>query len=231
VNEFDISSYDHWESKKIDIVEKEPKTIRYLLNNIEELTIVYSRREDDANRHDDFRLNDKKLEIFIIGSSSARYSYTKFFLHKASEYFHSVVDRKKTGEKYREITFSKDKQEYPVSLDIISEIIEDLKSSFSARSIIPCPKEFSKLRIKSDARLPYLSKYSLDRNLSIEYPPMLSPFVRVSEDGFTGNGRLEKSIDKKVIGWVYENRFNEKTKKKEIEKEYEAFCDEIELSK
>ena len=67
----------------------------------------------------------------------------------------------------------------------------------------------------------YVYPYSFDENVYLSYPKMLSPFV--SEEYETRKYKLKSVLNDKVYDWVFENRYDSKTTRKQIVESYSDF--------
>lgn len=222
---FDISSFNHWERLKINVGKKDMK-FKELLNSINSLKLIYD-NTISPGFGDIFVLNEKELTIRIRGGSPS-YDYTDFFLYKASEIFTAFSKSTTPKTNVREVFFTKGKQTSPISQDTLKTILKNLKGSFSSsRRIIPCLEEFFPLRLKDNAFIPYVYPYKFDENIYLPYPKMLSPYV--SEEYETRKYRLKEVLNDKVYNWVYDNRYDTKTTRKEIVESYKLFIETFDL--
>ena len=219
LKKFDISQYNHWEKLKINVGDKE-LTFKELLNSIESLKLIYD-NNISTKFGDDFFLQDKELSIRIRGGSPS-YDYTDFFLYKASELFTSFSKSTTPQTNIREVLFTKERQTSPISKEDFEVMLKNLTGGFfSARRIFPCLDEFFALRLKDNAFVPYVYPYHFDENIYLPYPKMLSPYV--SEEYETRKFRLKEVLNDKLYDWVYENRYDIKTTRKEIVETYQRF--------
>ncbi|MFW6047256.1 MAG: ATP-binding protein, partial [Candidatus Woesearchaeota archaeon] len=222
---FDISPFNHWERLKINVGKKEMK-FKELLNSINSLKLIYD-NTISPRVGDFFVLNEKELTIRIRGGFPT-YDYTDFFLYKASEIFTAFSKPTTPKTNVREVFFTKGKQKSPISQDKLKTILKNLKGSFSSsRRIIPCLEEFFPLRLKDNAFIPYVYHYKFDENIYLPYPKMLSPYV--SEEYETRKYRLKEVLNDKVYNWVYDNRYDTKTTRKEIVESYKLFIETFDL--
>lgn len=87
-----------------------------------------------------------------------------------------------------------------------------------ARGLFPCTKKYSALRIVDD-------KYKEEKTLfmSLDYPCMISPYIRKTNFDNMNVTRLEYDIDTTVVDTVFENRYDKKVTKEQIVESYMAF--------
>lgn len=222
---FDIIPFNHWENFCISVGKKEFK-IKPLLDLIDSLKLIFA-KANSSDSNDVFELNENELTIRIQGGSP-HYDYTDFFLFKACEVFTAYSISTESKMNVTEVYCSKEKQGSPITQDVLKTILRSLKGSYSsARRIIPCLKDFFVLRIKDDASLPYVYHYNFDINIYLPYPRMLSPLVL--EEYETRKYRLKEVLNEKVYDWVYDNRYDSKTTRKEIIDAYKLFTQTINL--
>jgi len=225
LNNFDITSFNHWEKLKINVGKKN-MGFKNLLNSIDSLRLIYD-NEINNNLGDIFILNKKELTITIRGEKPS-YDYTDFFLYKASEIFTSFTKSNILGTNKREVVFSKGEQTSPISKETLKIVLKNLKGGFSsARKIIPCIEDFFSLRLKENAYIPYVYHFNFDSNIFLPYPKMLSPFV--SEEYERNKYKLKEVLNDKVYDWVYKNRYNKNTTRDEIITSYKVFLETFKL--
>ena len=219
VEKFDISEFNYWEKLKINVGEKEI-TFKSLLDSIESLKIIYD-HTIASGFGDSFTLNEKGLTIKIRGRMPS-YDYTEFFLEKASEVFTFFSKTSVPAENVEEVLYTKEKQTSPITKEDLEKILNDLKGGFrSARRILPCLEEFFSLRLKDNAFIPHVDHYGFDDLIYLPCPKMLSPFV--SKEYKERKYRLKEVLNDKIYDWVFENRYDSKTTRKEIIKSYSLF--------
>ena len=221
VEKFDISKFDHWKKLKINVGEKEI-TFKSLLDSIESLKIIYD-HAPGSGFGDLFTLNKKELTIEIRGRMPS-YDYTEFFLKKASEVFTSFSKPSVPAKNVKEVLYTKEKQANFIIKEDLEKILNDLKGVYrSARRILPCLEEFFSLRLKDNAFIPHVDHYKFDVHIYLPYPKMLSPFV--SKEYEEKKYRLKEVLNDKIYDWVFENRYDSKTTRKEIIKSYSLFTE------
>jgi hypothetical protein len=223
---FNTGNFKHWENLDIKFSNSSKSmTIFNILNFITTLRIVYT--ENMINFFDRYELIDKELKISFANRSY--YDFSRFFLLKAKEHFTSFTTINPTEPNVtKEVVLSKGEQGSPIPDENILDIIKQLLGrAYSARSIIPCIKEFFILRIKNDAHAGYVYFYGLNNDFDLPFPKMLSPFI--SQRNPDDKSYLMEKVNDKLIDWVYENRFDKATTKEQIIEGYKAFCQKINL--
>jgi Histidine kinase-, DNA gyrase B-, and HSP90-like ATPase len=222
LKDFDITRFNQWESIIIDDVST---SILELLSTTETITLVHE--HSDLQDKDVFSLENKHLTIFL-NKLSVISDITKFILSKIPMYFSSFVFSVESGFDSKKMIISKKESLCPVPEDEFKKIILSLRNRYtgSARMTIPCLDNFKKLKIKNDVFKSFVYNYqlsNLSRDLQLPYPRMISPFVR-QQDNDSSKNILIYQVNENLINWVYENRFDNSTTKKDIEEAYENFC-------
>ncbi|KAA6330676.1 hypothetical protein EZS27_020649, partial [termite gut metagenome] len=216
---FDISRFNQWEKLKIQ-VGKEEKEISQLINEIDSLKLIDSGAQRYPNK-DEYDLNCKDLSIKTHLGYPA-FHYTDFFLQKIKEkLFFNNIEYK---EKEKEITFSKS-SEISINTENYKKILNSCHFYHSTRQFVPCLDKYSKLKLKDNVYKAYVSNY----RIYLPYSKMLSPFVSI-EDNDCKN-KIEVKLTDKLYQWVYENRYDEKTKLEEIKSTYNSFTKEFSIEK
>lgn len=212
LKEFNVSKFDEYKNLKFDI-NKEKYTISQLLE-MTEIKIKYLNDSALSSYHDNYSIDNNILTIEI--NHTIYNEATTFLLFKAKEYFQSIKASNKN--KIKIITLSKEEQKNPYSEKEYKEILSSLsqESVYYNRVFLPCMiKKYNHLRVKDSAYAPWvLNHSSLFRTLSM--PKMLSPFVNK-------NNKLDKLVNDKVIQWVFDNRYDNNTSRKNIEDDYQKF--------
>ncbi len=181
----------------------------------------------NLNFGDLYNYFNDSLEITLRGGNPS-FEYTKFLLLKAGEYFTSVSKSGSKMHNVEEVTFSKENQTSPIPEGDMINVLTNIKSGYySARVFIPCLEKYFSLRIKDNARKPYVYHYVIDSNIYLPFPKMISPFIH-EEDG-KDKAILKVVVNEKLIDWVYENRFDNKTTKEQIRIAYDSFIKEFEI--
>lgn len=219
---FEIETFKQWEKVEVKIGEN-VKTFSELLSSTETITLI---SEDRTSSHQEsYILDEKHLTISID-----RYTITentRFFLSRIKKIFNSFQSLIDTENNSRKFIISKNEPSCPIPQEELFEIIKHYKNSnyHSARVIIPCLDNYPSLRIKNESYQFYVDNYFFDNNfryVKLPYPKMLSPFIR--QEINRNNCVLNKTVNANLIDWVYENRFDNNTTKKQIEEAYEKFC-------
>lgn len=226
VRKYDVSPFKYWESLKINIGETSYE-MKKLLENIKTLKLIYD-NTIKVNNEDVYNIVDNTLEITLSGGYPS-FEYTKFLLHKAGDYFTSVSKSESKIHNVKEITFSKEKQSSPILETDLIKILTNTKKGYvhSARVFIPCLEKFFSLRIKDNARKSFVYHYVIDNNIYLAFPKMISPFIH--EENAEEKSVLKVVINEKLIDWVYENRYENKTTKEEIRNAYNKFLLEYDV--
>lgn len=219
-----LDKFQQWQNFEIELLDTTSMKIMEIFSSIKRLKLIYEKVS--TGKGDIYDLSDPEELKITFSSGSISYDYTKFFLFKANSIFTSfTLDNSDNGQ--REIIYSKEPQESPIFNIDIGEILKRGDSS-SARMIIPCTKEFFTLRIKDNAHASYVFPYVFDYNISkIPFPKMMSPFVR--EKTGREKSMFKKVINDKLLDWVFNNRFDIKTTKEQIESSYKDFCGKIDI--
>lgn len=223
LKDFNINQFMQWKQVEITIGDG-TKTINDLLSSTQEIILIsdYNRYEDNEIYY--FDDNNLKISINKFGSISDN---TRFLMSRIKYSFKSFQLSTDIENNSRNIIVSNNEQCCPISRFELLKIIESHKnnSANSARITVPCLDNFSTLRIKDNIYKSYVQHCFLDDKiqlLGLTYPKMVSPFIR--QEGEDGNNILKKVVNENLINWVCENRFDNNTTKKDIEKAYEEFC-------
>ncbi|MDR3681121.1 MAG: ATP-binding protein [Flavipsychrobacter sp.] len=228
VKGIDVSPFLHWKNIEIKLKGNKKITLGELISKMDVLKLIYDNYQIGKMREDTFDLRGNELYLSLDGSHPV-YSTTNFFLYKAQEIFKSIKQTAYHKNKKQEIVFSKE----PQGLFNRDEVLEIIRihyknmHGYSARMIIPCMEGFSVLRLKDLASKSYVYHYVSNNNIQIQYPKMLSPFVR--EEINIHNYSFNPIVNDDVINWVYENRYDSKTTKEEIIEGYKLFCEKIDI--
>lgn len=226
--DIDLSQFKHWENFQIDIKVEGTEVKKNMVDLLNEAKkIIIKENTNRTPKNDDiYEFNNSELSISLFNLRPA-FGFTKFLLFKLSEYFSSVESKIDSLGQSRTIIYSKEKQGSAVQDD---ELINILKNTirYSARVTIPCLEKYFDLRINDDSHTPYLSHYTLDGNIYFPFPKMLSPFIKQTND--TNQKFLNEEVSDKLIDWVYDNRHNTETTKKQIIEAYKLFCNDNDLS-
>lgn len=217
---FNIKEFNQWENFEIQFETTKIKIVD-LLKTIEYLKIVCI--FNDSHFIDQFKLEGNVLEISVRHEYLTSF-YTKFFIYKVRNLLKSIISVDTTQKDLKIITYSKESQENIISDNAYEYFINELKANNlqRMRSVIPCKKEYYDLRIKEEAHAPYIFHFNFLWSINFEFPKMLSPYNKCSNDN--NSFRYEIAINDKLINWVYENRYDKKTTKEQIEKAYDKFC-------
>ena len=227
VKKYDVSSFKHWENLIITIGDS-PYEMKKLLEKAKSLKLIYD-NTINLKYGDFYNFVDDILEITLWGGHPS-FEYTKFLLLKAGDYFSSVVNSESKAQNIKEITFSKEKQSSPISENDMIQVLINLKNryAYSARVIIPCLEKYFALRLKDNVRKSYVYHYIIDSNVYLPFPKMLSPFIH--EEIAENKTILKVVVNEKLIDWVYENRFDNKTTKEQIRNAYDSFIKEYDIN-
>lgn len=225
VKDFDINDFNQWQNFEINLSDKKI-SLQKLLDITETLKLISINNSDSRIYDDLYSLRKKELTIEFSSGQSVHH-YTQFLLERMKLKLNSVVKETDLGNHNREIIYSK--KILKIEFKQIKDILINLKKGYShtARKIIPCPEEFLELRIRSDARLPFVRSYGYDTFLGLPYPKMVSPFVEKQQDNEPKF--FEVVLNEKLLKWVYDNRFDPKITLEEIKKGYEEFINKIDL--
>lgn len=227
VNKYDISPFKYWESLNINIGDSKYE-MKKLLEKVKSLKLIYD-NNINLKYGDYYNLSEDTLEITLRGGHPS-FEYTKFLLLKAGDYFTSVSKSESKTPNIKEITFSKEKQSSPIPEADMKNILVNLKKGYiySARAFIPCLEKYFALRIKDNVRKSYVYHYVIDSNVYLPFPKMISPFIH--EENAEGKSILKIVVNEKLIDWVYENRFDNKTTKEQIRNVYDSFIKEFDIN-
>ena len=227
---FDLTKFNQWEDFEVN-VGSSPVKLKNIFTGKDFLKLIYNHKFGGALPYDEYKFNDSEIQICFNGTSPSL-DYTRFVLHKAKVHFSAVKVLRGASDRIEGLLFSKDNQAPIVESDKeLLMIIRKLRSNtylHTARVIMPCSVDFLVLRIKDGAFKPYLYHYIIDNNISIPYPEMLSPFVR--EDNGNGECMLNWSLNENIVNWIYENRYDANTTRKQIEDGYEVLRQRVDLS-
>jgi hypothetical protein len=224
LEKYDISTFNYWQNFAIQTEDGKEFEIIDLLKDSSSVTIKYV-ESTPPSYMDIFEYKSKKLIISIRGGHPS-YDYTRFFLMKIPEYYQHFYIKENTALNIEEIIFSKTK-DIAFFIDYV-KIVTRHKNKYpsSARAFIPCIDKFKELKVRKDANLPYAYKYTISHNFQLPINFMLSPFVRETNLGIV---QMKEVCNDELINWVYENRYDEKTSKEDIEQAYRRFIDSIKL--
>jgi hypothetical protein len=203
--------------------------LKKLLENSKSLKLIYD-NTINLNIGDVYQIVDDTLEITLRGGHPS-FEYTKFLLLKAGDYFSSVSKSQSKTPNVKETTFSKEKQSSPIPETDMLSILTNLKNGYiySERAFIPCLEKYFVLRIKDNVQKSYVYHYVIDDNIYLPFPKMISPFIH--QENADGNTILKVVINEKLIEWVFDNRWDNKTTKEQIRNAYNSFIKEFDLSK
>ena len=206
----DISKYDDYKNINFNI-NKKNYTISKLLD-LKKIKIIYINDHNIHQYKDEYSINNKTLTITL--NHSITDELTTFLLFKVKNLFKSIKVSKIDGKKI--IILNKKKQKNPYTKDEYQQQIESLSTaSWKSRVFLPCMiEEYKYLRLKSNAYVPWVSQIGLSEIFTM--PKMLSPFI-------VKKGKQDTFINKKLINWVYTNRYDKDTTRKNIENEYKNF--------
>ena len=216
----DFDKYDEW--KKIEVkVNGQNYQIDKLLEECNELHIVAADRNVGFMDYK-FEKNDSILEIHLAKHSSSDFIR---FLEWKYDYYFNGIEKTKLEDNSEKIILTKCENLTPSNIDTIKKFYNNMARLFY-RAILPCLKEYSKLRIKNDVPMPYLFTGFMN-NFNVSYPKMVSPYL--SQYSSLNEKKIEFSVNDKLIDWVFENRFDSKTTKNEIAAAYDQFNADLDL--
>lgn len=224
----DISNYSYWKNYKLFLESNGEIEIDHLINNIKSLKINYY-VNNRLRRGDSFSYENGHF-VINTGNYTVDSSISQFIFSKIENKITKLINFEyEENGNLKFIEFSLE----PNEDDFISEekYIEILKKSISwnrsSRKIIPCLKKYSKLKLKDEAFIGYVYDFKLDHFIEFKYPKMVSPFV-VTETG-SNERKYESSIilNEKLYDWVFDNRYDSTTTKKEIIENYKNFIAEF----
>ncbi|RXM40528.1 hypothetical protein BOQ62_06120 [Chryseobacterium sp. CH21] len=220
----DLSNYSYWKKYKLSLENNKEIEIDHLINSIKSIKISYY-TNNHLRRGDSFSFENGN---FIINTSNhtVNSSISQFIFSKIEDKITRLINFEydENGNlKFVEFSLEPNEGDF-ISEEKYIEVLEKSKSwNRSSRKIIPCLKKYSKLRLKDEAYIGYVYHFNLDHFIEFKYPKMVSPFV-VAE---TGNyeSKYESSIilNDKLYNWVFENRYDPTTTKKEIIENYKNF--------
>lgn len=218
MTEYDIAKYNNWKSLNFT-VEGTDYNLGDIMSRINTLHLIYIK--SDVARKELYSLDGDTLTIELVSEWSASY-ITKFIIKKISKEFKGGKKQLYNQNGLRQISLFRDNPDSP--LMSFEDVIQILKNTdhFGARTTIPCTEEFFALRLKKNAHKSYLRHYRPDYHFTMDYPQMLSPFVLKSEH--RKKDKYEIVLNTNIYDWVFENRFDQKTTKKDIIKCYDDFC-------
>lgn len=219
-----VEKYDAWKNYEI-IIEGTGYRLGDLFNEITELEIIKNDALNITNAQDIYRKESSKLIIDIRESNNI----TAFMTAIISKYFTTVTFDSSNNKKI----FNKENKENSFLENDILQILKKQKEYDMTRVKIPCLNKYNKIRLKDNAYKPWLRV--LDINIhGIKLPSMLSPYFSKCKDSdyiFSCiEAKLEYKVTSKLIDWVYKNRYDKKTSKKEIKLTYEQFNNDINIT-
>ncbi|MCD4794112.1 MAG: ATP-binding protein, partial [Bacteroidales bacterium] len=223
---FNIKDYNQWEKIPIPVNDgKDDIGMKELLEESKQLTIKYLKIGDNI---DTYKFEDKKLEISIKGEEP-KYNYTKFLFSKVNEYFRCITRKHDAKINATVHSYFKNNECSPFYSYDIKLILRNIKEGYhsNARLFIPCLEKFKELKLKENAKKPYVFNYNLDNKILFSISMMLSPYIRI-EKGYR-DAKLEVNLNDKVFEWVYENRYDKKVTMQQIKNTYQKLINSIDL--
>jgi len=229
----DIKSFNQWEDFKVRLEDERLFTMKELISSTNKIKVVYNHDTSVySNAPEILNLQNDELEIKVSGSSIAS-KLIFFLLFKLKNTFTSFSINFSPDAIISGLNIFKHEKVFPIEDD--SNYTEILKLSFkrdlsSARVVIPCHKDFEKLRLEEESHKPYVREilYYLDSNIRyipLGYPKMISPFLR--SENTAGEVIVKKEVNEKLINWVFDNRYEKNTSIKEIAESYDKFCEQF----
>lgn len=225
---YNIEPFRHWEEKQIEISKDKNISLKELMTSIEIFSITHDRKNPKRfiidgnaftiNKHTNH--DNSEIEIFIqkmLGLKMKSIAEYKF--------------REEGYRKYDKITFSIHEQlENPISLQDLYRWTKNSTSYYyrnlSSRLIIPCLKEYIKLRLKTEFEILNVDEFLIEEELNLNFPKMLSPYVQIRSDK---DKKFELSVNEKFYDWVFENRCDERVTKKDIIEGYLEFIEKNQM--
>ena len=203
-------SFDEWKDYKLKCENNIEISLGDLFNKVDEIRFIeVPITMDNSNFSDKYSLTKNLLKITVYGHSNNVTDFIKKILFR---FFKSVkIDIGKNQK-----SFFKKANLNPIKKKELPILLEKLNHYYGKRVKIPCNRKYKKLRLKDEARKPWLFQVYVHA-YSLLAPSMLSPYFIKDNDG------LEYRVTDKIIKWVYENRYDNATTLKEIEETYKVF--------
>ncbi len=205
--------FDEWKNYKLKLENNLEISLGELFDKIKILVFIeISSTINNRNTPDNYSLDKDILTIKVYQHYNNITDFIKEILYK---YFKSVIFDIRKNKK----TFFKKENINPIKKKDIPKLLEKHNYySYGRRVKIICHKKYKNLRLKDNSWKPWLSQIYV-RAYSLFAPFMLSPYFIVDDN----NKKLEYRVNSKVIDWVYENRYDNNTTRKEIEETYKIF--------
>ncbi|WP_373708925.1 ATP-binding protein [Kaistella sp.] len=233
LSNFNLSQFQQWENFEIPINNQPNIKLLTLLNQIETIELKLD-EEQIFPPQDLYFLNDSHFTIKCSGMSVNS---------PVSSLIYSIIEKNITGVKnfehgknhsltQVEFFLKQNESEFFPHNKYIEILKETISWNRTSRKIIPCLKNYNYLRLKQNAKIPYLCHYQLSHIISFDYPKMASPYVVTEdykakrEDKYT----VSIVINDKVLDWVFENRFDTNTTRENIISAYDEFITEFPLN-
>ncbi|UCN00922.1 ATP-binding protein [Sulfurimonas sp. SWIR-19] len=202
--------FDEWKNYKLKCENNTEISLGDLFDKVDKIRFIeVPTTIDNSNFADQYTLKNNVFKVIVYGHSNNVTDFIKKILFR---FFKSVkIDIEKNQK-----SFFKKANLNPIKKKEISNLLEKLNHYYGKRVKIPCNRKYEKLRLKDDARKPWLFEVYVHA-YSLLAPSMLSPYF------IKDNDKLEYRVTDKIIEWVYENRYDNATTIKEIEDTYKIF--------
>ncbi len=208
----DRLSFDKWRNYKLKCENNTEISLGDLFDKVDEIRFIeVPITIDNSNFSDKYTFINNLVTITVYGHNNNLTAFIKKILFK---FFKSVKINIKKNQK----SFFKKANLNPIKRKEIPNLLKQLNKYYGKRVKIPCNHRYKKLRLKDEAQKPWLFQVYV-RAYSLSAPAMLSPYFIVDDN----NKKLEYRVNSKVIDWVYENRYDNTTTRKEIEETYKIF--------
>jgi len=220
----DVERFDDWKKLKLKLSDGEYITLKKLLRKINKIEFKNVFNDNmiriDTSKPNEFKIKDKKFIITTYNNNDEH--VIKFIKKIIPKYFNSIL----LNPKKNNITVMKKNTNKFIKDNHLIEIIKKQKINRFSRVKIPCIGKYKKLRLKDDAYKSWLMEIYVNV-YGITIPSMLSPFFYSCKNNefifVCDEAKLEYRVDKKLIDWVYRNRYDEKTTREEIITAYHQF--------
>jgi hypothetical protein len=225
---FQLSKFSDWKKGEI-IVNGNYMTMGDIMSQTNNFVIKYVKSLPNVEHADTYTLQDGTLTLETT-NAVGKTLYSNFIIRKIALEYKGVKLAFDEESGMRQLFFFKEH----IADGLISERdIEKIiisQSNFSSRATIPCPNGFLALQINDDAHAPYLGRYTVDYQIDLRFPKMVSPFIyAIKKRG--SKSKVVEHRNNSLYDWVYENRADKKVTREEIIGAYDAFCSLVDLDK
>ena len=227
---FNVSKFDYWKEFKVKIQDDKFVELFSLIKDVKKVRLIFN--SNTAHFNEDLYSFENNFLVINSNGHTVNSPLSEFIFSKIENNISKVIDLEyRNNESLDLIEFSLEDnvEDFISEQNFIKLLKKSKKWNRSSRKIIPCPKKYSKLRLKDNAYLDYLYHFRFSHYLEINYPKMVSPYVVEEVDTYNRDERYKSTtiLNEKLFDWVFSNRYDTNTTKEEIIEAYDEFIKEF----